>query len=424
MENKKVLILSVPSWNKKSGSDTFSSLMEGYGADNVANIYIREDLPDSKVCNNYFRISENAVIKSIFKRNIKTGKQVFAECVVDDNIQNRTKTKERYRKYSKKRNIFFLLLREIFWKIGKWRSKELDDFIDDFSPDVVFFSMEGYIHLDRIARYVIKKTGAKGIGYFWDDNFTYKKSKRASFRFYRFFQRRELKKCVKLCTDFFAISPKTKKEADEVFNINCMLLTKPIESSGEFSDYKISSPIKMIYTGKLIIGRFDTIKIIGNALDEINADKTRIILDVYTTTELTSEEKNSLSSYVNVLGAIPQDEVFLKQKQADILLFAEAISGKSALTARLSFSTKLTDYFRSGKCILAVGNADTAPIEYLKQEDAAIVALDYEGIINAINTILKNEKVVLEYAKKAFRCGQNNHNKEKIQKLLFKTINS
>ena len=71
----------------------------------------------------------------------------------------------------------------------------------------------------------------------------------------------------------------------------------------------------MVYTGKLIIGRYDTVKLIGKALDEINADKTRVILDVYTTTELTSEEKNNLSKFVNLLGAIPQDEVFSKQNK-------------------------------------------------------------------------------------------------------------
>ena len=52
------------------------------------------------------------------------------------------------------------------------------------------------------------------------------------------------------------------------------------------------------------------------------------------------------------------------------MLFAEAVDGEAAKISRLSFSTKLTDYFASGKCIFAVGNEDTAPMEYLKNEDA------------------------------------------------------
>ena len=87
----------------------------------------------------------------------------------DENAQNAKVTAERYKKYSAKRNWLLLYAREIIWKFGNWKTAELDRFIEEFKPEVVFFSMEGYIHLDRIARYVIKKTGAKGVGYFCSD---------------------------------------------------------------------------------------------------------------------------------------------------------------------------------------------------------------------------------------------------------------
>ena len=164
---KRVLICSVPSWNKKSGSDTFSSLMEGYGADDVANVYIRETLPDSLVCNNYFRISENAVIKSIFKRNTKTGRRVYVDNQENDDLENITASEQRYKKYSSNSKKYYLMLyvRELIWKFGVWKTKELDAFIDEFKPEVVFFPMEGYLHLNRISRYILKRTGAKGVGY-------------------------------------------------------------------------------------------------------------------------------------------------------------------------------------------------------------------------------------------------------------------
>lgn len=421
---KKVLILSVPSWNKKSGSDTFSSLMEGYGADNVANIYIRETLPDSPVCNNYFRISENAVLKSIVKRSLKTGKRVYREQQNDNEINERI-TEERYKKLSSKKNFVLSIARELVWKFGRWKTKELKAFIDEFKPDVVFFAMEGYIHLNRISRYAIKKSGAKGIGYFWDDNFTYKQSNKLGYKIYRYFQRKSIKKTVKLCSDFFAIAPKTKAEADKQFGIDCKILTKPIKNETvAFQPYTVNEPIKMLYTGKLIIGRFDTVKFIGEALNEINKNGVRAELDVYTTTHLSEEQLNSVGKYVNILGAIPQDEVKDKQERADILLFAEAVEGNSSKVARLSFSTKLTDYFSSGKCIFAVGNPETAPMEYLKTEDAAISASSKEEIISALSEIIGNKEIIYEYAKKAYDCGKRNHNSEKIKSLLFDTINS
>ncbi len=422
---KKVLILSVPAWNKKTGSDTFSSLMEGYGADNVANIYIRESLPDSPVCNNYFRISENAVLKSVFKRKVKTGKKVSALQKDNDNQINERITEERYKKLSSKKNFILSIARELVWKFGKWKTKELNDFIDEFKPDVVFFAMEGYIHLNRISRYVLKRSGAKGVGYFWDDNFTYKQSNKLGYKIYRFFQKNSIKKTVKLCSDFFAITPKTKKEADETFNINCKVLTKPIKNEcNGFVSYELNHPIKMIYTGKLIIGRFDTVKFIGEALSEINKNGIKVELDVYTTTYLSDEQLSSVGKYVHILGAIPQNEVAQKQAEADILLFAEAIEGTVSKTARLSFSTKITDYFSSSKCIFAVGNMETAPMEYLKSEDAAIIASTKEEILSVLQNLIDKKELIIEYAQKAYECGQRNHSAQIIKKLLFKTLNS
>lgn len=415
---KRVLVCSVMCWNKNTGSDTFSTLMQGYEVDNIANIYIREGYPDSDVCRNYYEISENAVIKSVLKRKTKTGKRIETDGVANDDEENALATTERYKKHQKNRSYFKLFAREILWKLGKWKTKELDAFLEEFKPDVVFFAMEGYIHFARMNRYILKKTGAKGIGYFWDDNFSYKKSKKLGYKLLRFFQRRSLKKLAKRCTDFFAISPKTKREADETFGINCEVLTKPIDFENKpFEETILSTPLRMVYTGKLIIGRYDTVELIGKALDEINKDEVKIELDVYTMTEI--EDTSRLSKYVHLKGAVPQTEVAQIQKNADVLLFAEATEGEHSQAARLSFSTKITDYLGSGKCIFAVGNKDVAPMEYLRDEDGAITAYDYETVLASLNDIANNPELVKEYAKKAYDLGKRNHDKKIIQERLF-----
>lgn len=424
MYDKRILVCSISAWNKKTGSDTFSSLMDTYGAEKVANVYFSESAPDSPVCGRYFRISENSVVKSLLKRSIKTGSEVIVDTSEDDNTENERITAARYKRFSGKRNYVLLLAREMIWKMGRWKTPELLAFVDDFKPDVVFFSMEGYIYHNRVCRYILKRTGARGVGYFWDDNFTYKQSRRFMHNVYRFFQRKSLKKTAKLCQEFFAISPKTKAEADAYFKIDCQLLTKPvaIDPNG-FVAYQPHKPIKMLYTGKLVIGRLETVMEIGRALDEINRDSVKMELDVYTTTELNEEQQKTMSPYVHLLGAIPQNEVAAKQEAADVLLFAEAISGEHSKTARLSFSTKLTDYFRAGKCILAVGDRETAPMEYLIENDAAFVAWDRESILKCLLCIQEKPTLVSEYAERAYRCGVMNHEATTIKKRLFDTLN-
>ena len=173
-----------------------------------------------------------------------------------------------------------------------------------------------------------------------------------------------------------------------------------------------------------LLGRFETVKFIGEALNEINKNGVRAELDVYTTTHLSEEQLNSVGKYVNILGAIPQTQVAEKQSLADILLFAEAVGENASKSARLSFSTKITDYFSAGKCIFAVGNGDTAPMEYLRNEDAAAVAVTKEEILPVLSELINNTDAIKDFAKKAYECGKRNHNEKKVKELLFETINS
>ena len=183
-KSMKILVITVPSWNSKIGANSWATLLEAYSPKNIASIYIRDEIPDCKVCSKYFNISENKIIKSLFDRRIKTGSEVLSRIdngVIDINLQEHNR---RYAKMKKKRKYSMLLAREFIWKMGKWRTQELDAFLDDFKPDIILHSMDGYIHLNRIIEYSIRRTKAKAIGYIWDDNFSYKQSSKVGYKIY------------------------------------------------------------------------------------------------------------------------------------------------------------------------------------------------------------------------------------------------
>ena len=72
LKKPKILVLTVSSWNKKVGANTWEALLQEYGSENIANICIRDEIPESTVCSRYFCISENKILKSIFNRKVKT----------------------------------------------------------------------------------------------------------------------------------------------------------------------------------------------------------------------------------------------------------------------------------------------------------------------------------------------------------------
>ena len=428
---RQVLVLTVDCWNKDIGTNssyTFSNLFSSMTNYEFSNIYIRDEMPNDSCCKRYFQISENRIIKSIFNRKIRTGKEVYNNAIVTESVLKNISQQKKL--YSKQRSSFYYLkkiIRELIWFISPWKSKELDEFIDDIKPDSVVFAMEGYIHFNRICRYVLQRTGAKGVGYFWDDCFTYKQTKgNAGRSFLRFFQRISLKKLAQYCEQFWAITEKTKKEADAFFGISSHILTKPIDFSSDdvWKEYTVNKPIRVLYTGNLMIGRFEIIKEISRAFKKVNKDSVKIVLDVYTQSQIEKNKIEQLTPQVRIHDPVTTEKVLELQQNADILLFAEALSGSQRLIARLSFSTKLTDYFRSGKCILAIGSSDVAPMEYLHKQDAALCANSSEEIYIRLNEIVERPYLINEYGKKAFECGLTNHSRQAIQKIINDTFES
>lgn len=88
----------------------------------------------------------------------------------------------------------------------------------------------------------------------------------------------------------------------------------------------------------------------------------------------------------------------------------------------MSFSTKLVDYFAAGKCIFAIGDKNIAPILYLKENDAAIIASTKEEIFKQLNNISSDANLIRNYSKKSYNCGKLNHDKNDIDNRFVQTM--
>ena len=418
--NKRILVLSVSSWNSKVGADTWPMLLNHYEPSSVASLSLRDDYPDSDVAKHYFVISENRVMKSIFNRKLVTG-HVVGEKQTTQERDNLASQNKRYG--VKKHELIFRILREFVWKLGKWKSKELKDFIDSFQPDVILYSMDGYIHFNRICMFVKKYSHAKSIGFFVDDNFTYKQSDEVLHRVFRFFQRKSLRKLAANTDGFWAITNMTKREADAFFNIDCTVLTKPLRTTPVYQETAPKKPLQILYTGNLQIGRDASLVKVVNALRKVNEKQTEFEIDVYTKTVLDPRISEALScGFCHIHEAIPQSKVLELQKKADILLFLEDVDGKYAHKARLSFSTKITDYLCASKCILAVGCLDTAPMQYFQEYQAAVIATSEKEIADQLTVFASAPEKLNAYAERACLCAIKNHDKEKIHRIVDETI--
>ena len=427
MEKKtltKVLVVSTNSWRDNTGINTLIEFFKCWHPDRIAQIYTKSTLPKTTVCNKFFSISENAVMRSVINRSIMTGREVYNENVnsITDNPFAEEEQKI-YSSYKGKVRELLSFCREIVWKFGKWKTAELDHFIDEFDADVLFIPIYPTIYMGRIQKYIINRTQKPVVSYLADDNYTYKSvHKNPISLMNRYILRKYVRYIVKHSTKLMVIAPKQKEEYDRIFDVDSIVMTKGIDFE-PFEPYKVGNPIKMVYTGKLIIGRWNSLAAIAEAFERINQNGIKIVLDIYTTDSLTDEQNKLLNrNGCSVKGALTLKQVKMVQKEADILVFVESLEKKFRDTARLSFSTKITDYLRSGKCIFAIGDKNIAPIDYFNRYDSAVTATSYEQILEKLIELVEDPGVVSQYAKKAYDCGVEHHERGRMDSILIHTI--
>lgn len=429
MEEKKfpkILVLSLSAWRSDSGIQTLPELFRFWDNSKVAQLYLRSDLPNTDSASRFFQISEQRVLRSIF-----TFKSVGCE-VQNGMVPSATdfrelqNEKKLYTIAHRKKDWFLTIVREFVWMMGHWKSKALDKFIDDINPDVLFVPIYPVVYAGIIQKYIIRKTKKPYVCYLWDDNYTYLPCGNHIWAIvHRWMLRRIVKPLAANSDAMFAITPFVANQVDRFFGTHSVVLTRGIDYSGISFDKNaaIHHPIKILYTGNLLIGRSRTLVAISKALGEINRGGVKMVMDIYSTTQPDPADIKYLNENgCSLHNSVPRGQVVALQKQADVLVFVESLVPKHKYAARMSFSTKLTDYLSSGKCIFAVGDSEIAPIIYLRENNAAIISNTYKEIESNLKQLVKYPELIRQYGEQAFETGKRNHEVSVIKETFVQTI--
>lgn len=427
MERKlpKVLILSRGVWDDSKGtSSTLTNLFEDYDPDKLAHVYIETIEPNTKCCHRFFQISEFSLIHKLYKWRTKTGHafdtQDQTQAVTDDKIAEQEASTMQYVRGH--RSIWLSFAREILWAFNGWKSKELKQFVLDYNPDVIWMDGSPLPLMNRLYDYVLKIAKKPAVIFMQDDVFTYEScGKSVLEKIRKHHLRRTVRRVVKQCDDMFVASPKMKKEYDAIFGFDSTFIAKSIElDTMPQTQHEIHTPIRLVYLGQVLYGRIYSLISIAEALDKINSDGVKVQLFVYTNNQLSEDEKKKLlvKDSVFLMPPVPYSEVPRVMDENDVVVFVESFEPQFCNVARLSFSTKICDYLACGKCILAIGPGNIAPIEYFKEEDAAMVATSKDEIMDAIQR-LSDKDVVEKYVNQARRCAVKNHDRKKMDEIIY-----
>ena len=268
--------------------------------------------------------------------------------------------------------------------------------------------------------YLSKKYNIPLITYPWDDHYSLRKrSWSPIFWLKLYIERQAIYRCAKQSTFLYTITTLMQKEYSQYFNKECKLLYKGYVFEERPTFKSENGVLRLIYMGNIGAGRWKILAKVAKAINEINKDSTKAELYIYTLSPKSKKMEQNLNiGDAHLMKPVPEKEKMNVLNSADILLHVEPITTKDRLFFRLSFSTKLVDYFYNAKCILAMGG-DTASMRYLQENDAAIVELDERKIKDKLITLIKNPNLIEVYSQKAWDCGEKNHQIKNIQNNIY-----
>lgn len=370
----------------------------------------------------YYQILERDVMKSVFKRPMKVGRQVYVDsCMPEIGVKQPVREKKSagyggLLSFGKRHHWQVLFwARELAWKLGRINYEGLMEFINDFKPDIFFLPYSNVFYTNRIALYIKSHYDFPMVMEMAMDHYTLKRVSWSPFFWLdRFGKRRQIRRLVRHSEMIFVISKKLKEELESHLNIPCRVLYKTPDKDRSAEAYKGNpGTIKFLFTGNILSNRWKSLALLVKALKSQNYGH----LDVYTANPINKAIDKALNveGFSMIHPPVSQDEVIKLQNEADILVHAEAFDRYNKSLVRCAISTKIMDYLSVGRCILAIGPSDISSIEYLSENNVALTANSEKELEGVIKRIKQYPSLISEYAQRGRDYSKSYLNAEQMR---------
>lgn len=414
----RILVISKEAWrDEQNGGNVLSNIFAGFDAE-FAQIYCTENEPNNKICKLYYQMTDRMILQSIIKKK-KPGVVKRYE-KYPSNAQAGVASFGSFKKFNLES---IRVLRDIGWCVAKWDKEALTKFAKDFQPDIIFAPCYGSHSMIKLTKLIHSVIAKPIISYISDDFYT-----NCQWRFSpvywgnHFVLRRNVRNVFKLYSLVYTMTDEQKEQCEKDFHANMKILRK----NGIFSDINskrfVNAPIRFVYAGGIYVNRWKTLLSLADAMRKINTNGVKMVLDIYTNTEIVNKAVSRLNDGVTsrIHQVISLEELKRVYKESDIALHVEAFDKKNKYLVRQSFSTKIVDCLDSGCAVMAICDEKQAGYAYLKRNDAAICVDSLEKLPEVLNDMVCRREMILEYQSKAFALGRRNHMEEKTREMLWK----
>jgi glycosyltransferase involved in cell wall biosynthesis len=416
------------------GGITMTNLFKGWDRDKIALIAENINHPDLTVCNKYYQLGSSET-RHNFPFNLNPLKQPVRSGPVYTGASQASSSHGNFSKNSVFKDFYIKLLHFTGLFHFKRRyviSKELLDWIDDFSPDIIYTQLSN-IELISLVGDLQKKLGLLVAIHMMDD-WPVTISKPGFLQAY-WHKRidREFRRLLSKASVLMSISEAMSIEYLNRYGYEFVPFHNPIDMKfwGAVSkkNYSTNTPFIVLYAGRIGTGIQDCLLDIAEAIKGLVSEKVKIEFHIQTVSNDPVLQKLEAYDFARLKAPVPYGELPGVFAKADLLVLPNDFDKKSVSFLKFSIPTKASEYMASGTPILVYSSTATAVIEHAIQHQWAYVVSErsIDKLRTAIYEIYKDENLRYKLAAVAKKFAMEHYDADKVRsefKNLFVLANS
>lgn len=387
-EYPRTLIVSANALStQRNNGKMVASFFKKYPPHALAQLYIWPEYPNCAACSSYYRITDVEMLRSWYGKipgQIVTSMPEQEDPQMPSIFNNKIKN-----------SSFLRLIRDIVWCRQSWKTEDFLQWVDSFSPEIIFFLGTNSPALYHMAEFLSVRFGAPVIVYITDDYFLPRFSLSPFFHIRRRWLERSMRRLLQrektaLLTmnrymgetyqSFFG------KSSQQVFHaVTVGPLVEERECPGE--------PLLVSYIGNLGNNRTSTLRRLCKILAAYPHHED-FRFQIFTQEAFPDREKAkwTLPPYMEHCGALNPEGVRTQLAKSDVLLHVESFHYQNRRDCLLSLSTKLMEYMAAGRPILLIAPPEIGSARFLKETDNILVdKLSREGVYQALDRLLNRD---------------------------------
>ncbi len=299
--------------------------------------------------------------------------------------------------------------------------------IEAFNPDVIYTLGENIATLRKAIRYS-KKYDAPIVIHVMDniDDCVY--SYWNLTKPFRAWYHTLLRELYNRSTDNLAISPKMAEEYARRHSCRFGFAMNSVDSLHPLPKPSNNDKIHMVFSGGLHGGRAETLRRVGQTIQQYEPLREMLDFTIYTSTIFCNNYQSLSEEGIIIKEYVPRDYYYDNLAMYDILVHVESFDEENIKYFTYSMSTKIPEYLSVGRPLFVVGPKEICTVEYLESTGAAFVAESDTDIKDVLFNIINGKNSYDEKARYSIKCAErdflSDNTAQRVENVINAAINN